>query len=318
MSALITVVGSSGLLSRPIWNAVASRGHAKLRVAGRARPDDLPSDVDFVSCDIVDGRRSLAKALAGSDLVINATSYVGPDERRQQAVNVDGVSAIIDALETSGTRHFLHMSTAGVYGASRPTGEDESLWPLAPESPLSRSRADGERLVALAGGVAVRPLFVTGPSDTHFLLPLLRAHQALGAWIEGGEARLSVASSEFVGEATAGIAQAMLEGEVAGAVNIVPDEPVRVRDLIEPLLAAAGCSVTASVGTTDAQEALERFGVARRKVAQFAADYVIASSRLRKIVPGLPEVAPVTEEAAKWYMAALSRLPTQVPVSAST
>ncbi|WP_217181068.1 NAD(P)-dependent oxidoreductase [Streptomyces sp. AC495_CC817] len=307
MSASIAVVGGTGLLGWQIASALRISGRTSPRVISRRRPAWLPPEIPHVVGDVTHGPDALARSAQGCSAIVNAASYVGDDVDEQVAVNVEGAAAATEAAALLGGVPLVHMSTAGVYGTLPFSGGDESSYETAPESELSRSRARGDAIAEDAGASLVRPLFVTGVGDTHFLLPLLRVHAALGAWIDDGRARLSVTSAEAVGLMVAGVVGRALEHGRPALLHAVSSAPVSVRDLVGPLLSSVGVPVDRSVSLREAVEFLQQRGIPERKVAQFASDYFIRSTACADEASNrAARMPPVAADAAAWYRARLA------------
>ena len=301
MANSVAVIGGSGFVGRHVTQALARSGFDPL-ILSRGRSGELRSDQRSRVVDIADGAESLREAISGSIAVINAASHVGDDEREQRRVNVDGVRHTVDATTSLGIP-LVHVSTAGIYGALAFSGASEGRYPVRPESELSVTRARGDAIASAAGAAVLRPLFITGVGDGHFLLRLLSAHVALGAWIDDGAARLSVASADLVARAAVAAVRHRLDGGAGAVVHVVPDRPIAVRDLLSPILAEWGRLPSRSLSAADAGAALESRGIPARKVAQFAHDYFLSSERLRHLVPdaGSRDVH-LTDAALSWYV----------------
>jgi dTDP-4-dehydrorhamnose reductase len=257
-----------------------------------------------VVCDVTGDLAQVVRSLEGCDLVVNASSYVGDNRALQSLVNVKGAGAVVSAASRLDIP-IVHVSTAGVYGTLPYSGGAEGEYLVNPESSLSESRVAGEEMALDGDANILRPLFVTGRGDRHFLLPLLRAHLHLDAWIDEGRARLSVLSAEYLGEVTALVALRRLRDmKVPAMIHVVPPEPVTVKRLLSHTLDSWGRLPQRSVGAARAAETLERQGISSRKVTQFAEDYFIASSVLGgSISPVTVEPPTMSSGAARWYAA---------------
>ncbi len=295
---MIGVVGGSGLIARPLWQTFAGLPDTELRVFARTMPSGLPDPESFFPLDLA-SPAPLPPELGSCDLVVNASSRITGDAAAMQRVNVDGVRRIADAVE-AGRGALVQISTGGVYGTLRRCGGLEGDSEIRPESDLSRTRAEGDRIAAGVGASLLRPLFVTGVGDTHFLLPLLRAHLALGGWIEGGGARLSVVSATELADTAVSIVDQVLAGSAPPLLHVVPETPITVRELLSPILAQLGRAFSTSLSVSEAVDLLRPHGVSRRKIEQFAQDYFLGSSAPRR-----SEDHPVAPDVAAWYLSQL-------------
>ncbi len=299
MASSVAVIGGSGFIGRHVTEELARSGFEPL-ILSRGRNGERSDRIRRV--DITDGVRPLREAISGSVAVVNAASHVGDDEREQRRVNVDGVAHIVEAATSLGIP-LVHVSTAGIYGGLAVSGGTEGQYPIHPESELSVTRARGDAIASAGGATVLRPLFITGAGDAHFLLRLLAAHVALGAWIEDGAARLSVASADLVARAAVAAMGHRLDGGTGGVVHVVPDRPVAVRVLLSPILAEWGRLPSRSLSAADAAAVLEARGIPARKIAQFAHDYFLSSERIGALVPDAgSRNVHLTDAALSWYL----------------
>lgn len=112
-------------------------------------------------------------------LVINAAAYTAVDRAETdaaaaQTVNADAPGAMARAAARLGAP-FLHLSTDYVFdgAAGRPWREDD---PVGPLGAYGRTKLDGERQVAAAGGshVVLRTAWVFSAHGTNFVKTMLR------------------------------------------------------------------------------------------------------------------------------------------------
>ena len=120
-----------------------------------------------------------AVAAAEADAVINAAAYTAVDkaedhEATAMAVNGDSPGAMARAAAARGLP-FLHVSTDYVFDGSgtRPWREDD---PVAPLGAYGRSKLEGERQVAAAGGphAILRTAWVFAGHGANFVRTMLR------------------------------------------------------------------------------------------------------------------------------------------------
>ncbi|WP_447946336.1 NAD-dependent epimerase/dehydratase family protein [Microbacterium lacticum] len=306
----VAVVGGSGFLGRHVIAELARAGIRPI-VLSRRGDSASRSAVEHWRCDVASEPSSVLESLTGCAAVINASSYVRDNEHLQARVNIDGVAQVV-AAAAAAQMPLVHISTAGVYGSLPFVGGVEGDYALRPESSLSRTRARGDELAILGGATVLRPLFVSGAGDTHFLLPLLHMHAKLGAWVADGVARLSVAPAELVAAAAVAAAQRLLDGSPPALIHVVPDQPVTVRELLTNTLTEWGALPNRSVTVEEAIERLAPSGVPERKVRQFVRDYFISSTVLRGLIPDrLETLYPISPAAHAWYAA---QRPAALPV----
>lgn len=129
---LVTLFGGGGFLGRYVAQELLKAG-ARVRVAQRdpreawfLKPLGGLGQTQFVAADIT-RPDSLARAIAGSDGVVNLVGILGGDFH---AVHVDGAGAIAKASRDAGVSALVHISAIGAdpkspsaYGQSKAGGE---------------------------------------------------------------------------------------------------------------------------------------------------------------------------------------------------
>ena len=162
-SRIVTIFGGSGFLGRHIVRALAKDGW-RIRAAVRQpqlaeflRPMGLVGQIQPVKANITDDA-SVARAVAGSDAVINLVgSFAGVFSNKQAfAINGEGAGRVARAAAAAGATQFVHLSAIGAYEASA--------------SGYARSKAEGETAVrtAFPNATILRPSVVFGPEDNFF------------------------------------------------------------------------------------------------------------------------------------------------------
>lgn len=152
---LITVIGGGGFLGRYVAQSLLARG-ARVRIAQRdpkralfLKPLGGLGQTQFVAADI---RRpdTIARAIAGSDAVVNLVGILSGDF---QAVQADGARHVAEAAAAAGVPQLLHMSAIGADPAS--------------PSAYGRTKGLGEAAVhaAFPQAIVLRPSIVFGRED---------------------------------------------------------------------------------------------------------------------------------------------------------
>ncbi len=162
MKYLIT--GAAGMLGQDLERALAGRDVTALTRA----------DLDVTDLDAV------RRAVAGHDVVINASAYTKVDDAETNesdafAVNATGAGNLATAASESGAR-LVQVSTDYVFDGSATTPYDEAT-PLSPVSVYGRSKAEGERLALAAhpsGTFIVRTAWLYGAGGPNFAKTMLR------------------------------------------------------------------------------------------------------------------------------------------------
>jgi uncharacterized protein YbjT (DUF2867 family) len=159
----ITVFGGSGFIGQAIVRELARRGYL-VRVAARrielAEPVKTAGDVGQIVLMRANVRvaSSVARAVAGSDAVINASGIAFQRGRqRYQSVHVDGARTIADACRGFGIKRLVHVS--GI-GADRRSSKNPYI--------LSKIAAEDAIVSAFADATILRPSVVFGPGDAIF------------------------------------------------------------------------------------------------------------------------------------------------------
>lgn len=154
-NSLVTVFGGGGFLGRQVVQALTARG-ARVRVAQRdlanaVRVKSLGNlgQTQFVAANIAKPQ-TVARALAGSDIVINLVGILSGDF---DGVQHEGAANVARAAADAGVKALVHVSAIGA-DANSP-------------SAYGRSKAAGEEAVKAAFPTAtiIRPSIIFGPED---------------------------------------------------------------------------------------------------------------------------------------------------------
>jgi dTDP-4-dehydrorhamnose reductase len=143
-------------------------------LAGREVTALTRADLDVTDLDAV------RSAVAGHDVVINASAYTRVDdaethEEEAHAVNATGAQNLAIAASEAGAR-LLQISTDYVFDGSADSPYDENT-PLNPISAYGRTKAEGERLAVAAhpaGTFIVRTAWLYGANGGNFARTMLR------------------------------------------------------------------------------------------------------------------------------------------------
>lgn len=293
----VALTGATGFIGSRVADGLLEHG-ADVTALTRNAERPFPRGITPVAADLESGE-GLLEALAGREILLHVASYVGSDERMQHHVNVRGTERLLAAARGAGVSRIVYLSTAGVYGGALGAGGDEAQLRPSPRSALSRSRREAEIRVEAAGGTVVRPNMVVGAGDTWFLLPLLKLLLALGAWIEDGAARVSTINVASLGRVLARLALTPHEG---GVFHAASPEPLAIRDLVTPVLVAAGREVPArSLSLDEARRLLVQRGVSEKQLDIVARDNILDARRLSGLVPKERQLPGLLPYDVAWY-----------------
>lgn len=152
---LVTLIGGGGFLGRYVAQALLEGG-ARVRIAQRdprraffVKPLGGLGQTQFVAADIT-RPESVARAVAGSDAVVNLVGILNGDFRK---VQVEGARFVAEAAASAGVAALVHVSAIGADPASG--------------SAYGRSKGEGDAAVraAFPAATILRPSIVFGRED---------------------------------------------------------------------------------------------------------------------------------------------------------
>jgi nucleoside-diphosphate-sugar epimerase len=139
------VTGATGFVGSRVLERWLDRGR-EVRALVRD-PDALP-DIPTVVGDLRD-HPSLARAVAGVEVVVHCAVDESDDLEQERAVNEGGTRALAEAALQAGCRRFVHISSCGAYALEglEVVDEDTPLWPeeRADELVYGATKAMAER-----------------------------------------------------------------------------------------------------------------------------------------------------------------------------
>ncbi|MGL5929475.1 MAG: NAD-dependent epimerase/dehydratase family protein [Dermatophilaceae bacterium] len=159
--AVVVVLGARGFVGAAV-HAAALADPRVGQVRGVLRPGVVTptGDDDRWAADPRDPE-ALRRVLDGADVVVNAAHVI---DGADLDVNTSGPGTVAAAAARGGAR-CVEIGTAAVYGRGPLRGGAEGTLPVAPDSPLSASRAVGEARALAAGATVIRPMIVVGAGD---------------------------------------------------------------------------------------------------------------------------------------------------------
>lgn len=252
----ILVTGAGGFVGSHLVGNLAGAGHEV--VAASRQAFELPAAAATLVFDLVDPaavRSAVAEVAPEAVVHLAAQASVRrswEDPAETYASNVTGAGNLLEALRRRPATRALLVGSAQVYGDARPGARLTEDDPLQPRSPYAVSKAAQE----LVGGMYHREVGIpvvlarafnhTGPGQTEEYAVGSFASQV--AAIEAGERppRLEVGRLDSVRDFldVRDVAEAyrllLLNGEPGGVYNVCSGTGVRIGDLLDGLLSAAG------------------------------------------------------------------------------
>lgn len=170
----ILVTGATGLLGRPLIQALRGRGSM---VRALVLPEDDPTWLEQCGVSVYQGDicrpETLVEPMRGVDTVFHLAAVHGLWRPRQDyySINVGGTENVCQAALASRVRRLVHVSSWAVYGVGLGRVVDEGF-PLRPFPDLyTTTKAEGDKLVQryIASyhlpAVIVRPGTIFGAGD---------------------------------------------------------------------------------------------------------------------------------------------------------
>ncbi|WP_407842046.1 NAD-dependent epimerase/dehydratase family protein (plasmid) [Streptomyces sp. DSM 116496] len=302
---VIVMTGGTGFIGSAVLEALVRRPGVRVRALART-PGAEREGVEWVRADLGDPG-SLRGVCEGAAVLVNLASYIGSDEERCRAVNVEGGAALVAEAARADVRRVVHLSTAAVYGDRPHCGIEVDEFAPDPVSATSRTRLAAEAPVLAAGGTVLRPGLVLGAGDRWVVPALAELVSRVPARWDGGRAQLSVID---VGEL------ARLIDAVATSADALPGgiyhashpTPVSIGDLMAAL--AAHGVLPAVHEDWPWERCLEELRahpgrVTERQFSHVARDYHQRADPIWRLTRLRPTPTPLSllPSAAPWYRA---------------
>jgi dTDP-4-dehydrorhamnose reductase len=179
------------------------------------------ADVDFIRPESL---RELLRAVQ-PEVIVNAAAYTAVDRAESEPDVAHAVNALAPGVLAEEAARLgallVHYSTDYVFDGSlrRPYKEADTPKPL---SAYGRTKLDGERLVAAAGGRAVvlRTSWVYGPSGANFLLTMLRRFREVESVRVVNDQRGAPTAAHYIAEATKRVIDAAPDPSRSGLYHL--------------------------------------------------------------------------------------------------
>lgn len=129
------LTGCTGYLGRHLAARLAAKGH-ELRALVRVGTDlkRIPDEIQEVVWGSLDDPAALARATHAIDTVYHVAARVSSGGSRDafERDNVTATENLLEAAEAAGAKRFVHVSSAGIYGADAASGDVDESTPLDP------------------------------------------------------------------------------------------------------------------------------------------------------------------------------------------
>ena len=114
------LTGSTGFLGRHLARRLAAEGR-QIRALVRTGTDlkRIPQEVNEIVWGSLDDPAAIARATHDVDTIYHTAARVssGGNRQRFEDDNVVATESLLEAAEAAGARRFIHISSAGIYGA---------------------------------------------------------------------------------------------------------------------------------------------------------------------------------------------------------
>lgn len=247
---LVLVTGATGLVGSHFAEQARQRG---LRVRALVRPGSRQALLEQWGVELCEGNLddpgSLQRAVKDVTVLVHCAAKVGDwgPTSEYRKINVDGLEALLQAAEQSGTlKRYVHISSLGVYEARDHHGTDESEQPSTVGiDGYTLTKVESEQLALRhirdhkLPGVVLRPGFIYGPRD-RTVLPRIFEKLKSGQFAYLGSTD-KLMNNTFVGNLCEAMFLAIERDDVIGEVfNIRDDRLVSKGEFIETIASVAG------------------------------------------------------------------------------
>lgn len=295
----VLVTGATGFIGRGTLEPLLEAGMEVHAVSSRGAPAGAPAEVHWHIADLLAAGSERDLGAIDATHLLHLAWYAEPGRFWRAPDNLDWLAAslrLIRAFAEAGGRRLVMAGSCAEYEWIDQTHCEEELTPTRPATLYGAAKHalntvaaaySGEAGLSMAWG---RVFFVFGPRED----PARLAGSVARALVSGKEALCShgeqIRDFLYAPELAAAFV-ALLLSDVTGPVNMASGLPVRVRDLIEAIAAAAG------------RPELVRLGA--RPSANEPASLTAEVSRLRDEVGWSPSISldEAAERTVAWWRA---------------
>ena len=243
---VILITGAHGFIGRQLAKVLILRGN-KIRILTRGRSSNLQGIGGQV--DVWQGDLTITSTISGiADGIDTVYHLAGEIRNRRRFTNINhqGTQNLLAQCESSGVRRFLHLSSAGVMGASGKNVALNESHSAFPRNEYEISKYAGEKAVIRQHNQdrmqvsVIRPTIVYGenPKSDSFLrwLRLIRAR----CFFQLGQDVVN--TYVYVGDVVAACLTVANDSRTGGEIYFV-NEPIPLSHLIAELSNAIGVKV---------------------------------------------------------------------------
>jgi nucleoside-diphosphate-sugar epimerase len=243
---VILVTGGTGFIGRHLVPELVLRPESvRVLVRDEDRARGLPRAAERARGDLRDPD-SMAAALTGVRAVVHLAAVMDgvPDHVfGMQTANVEGTRGLVQAAVAAGVEHFVHVSSAGVYGSRHTTEPFTESDQPQPTTAYEQTKLAAERVVRDETRVwtVLRPTGVFGPGRAQTEL-FLRTVASRRVWFFGGTDTLF--NPVYVGDVVAAVVRSLESGDARGEIiNVGGERVLSYRDLVKAWAATLGAEV---------------------------------------------------------------------------
>jgi nucleoside-diphosphate-sugar epimerase len=271
----VLVAGATGVVGRQLVPLLTAAGHEVIALSRGGRRQDAAAGVQTVTADALD-REQLEAAVrkARPDAVVHLLTAIpanlDPRKMEQQfaltnRLRTEGTRNLIAAARAAGATRIITQGLAYAYdpeGGTGPADEDAPFWHEPPKQWRTSLEAlkDLERQTVEAGGLVLRFGHLYGPGTAFAAdggtVQQIKAHKM--PIVGKGSATFSFTHTHDAATAIV----AALARPVTGALNIVDDEPVLLREWLPGVADILGAKKPGKAPTALARLAVGGWGVA--------------------------------------------------------
>ena len=233
----VMITGITGFIGSSLAHAFAKEG---AQLFGLIRPNSNLNRLANLEVTCIESNVLVPSSLDGVfdwvDVVIHAAGRMpkfGVPELAYHQLHVDGTNNVLSEIEKlDDPPKVLYLSSLDVLGPTADSPLDETA-EFNPTSAYARSKASAESLVQIyvQNGLPVtivRPGFIYGPGDTHFLRLFQAIQNGRFLTVDGGKCKCQ---PTYIDDAIDGMMRCLQNGRVGETYHIAGPQTVSFRQL---------------------------------------------------------------------------------------